>query len=128
MVYYVAGYLSKALTPRHMCLAWATDWDIDPSGENQHLYYRLRHSYGDLRLINEAPGHLFLEHEGADLATFLGISMLNGWDVHVLPELQYGGAETARAFICHDEWFSLSHREAGTIREWEQGLRHLSAT
>ena len=121
-----AGYISKALTPRHKCLAWVTDFEIFQSGENQHLYYRLRQSYGDLRLLHEAPGHLFLEHEAADLATVLGLSVLNSWDVHVLPELQYGGPDTARAFICHDGWFELSHRDVETVSEWERALHNLS--
>ncbi len=34
-----------------------------PSFENWHLYYRLRSSYGDNRMLHEAPGHYFLEYE-----------------------------------------------------------------
>ena len=32
------------------------------------------------------------------------------------------GAETARAFISHDGWIDLSHREAETVAEWKREL------
>lgn len=119
---WLAQFIGLSLKPRHGCLAWITVFGIFPSSENQHLYYRLRQSYGDLRLLEEAPGHLFLEYEEADLATFIGVSILNGWDVHVLPELAYGEPDTARAFICHDEWVALYHRDSATVAEWRQQL------
>ena len=64
-------------------------WSIWPSSENWHLYYKLRQSYGDLRLLHEAPGHLFLEHESDDLASFLQIAMLNGWGGYILTQADY---------------------------------------
>jgi hypothetical protein len=56
------------------------------SGENWHLYYKLRQAYGDQRLLHEAPGHLFLEYEVEELASFLQIAML----VLVQPEMERG--------------------------------------
>jgi hypothetical protein len=119
---WLAQFVAFSLKPRHSCLLWITASGIFPSSENTHLYYRLRQSYGDLRLLDEAPGHLFLEYEDADLATFLEVGILNGWDVHVLPELAYGGPDMARAFVCHDEWLALFHRDPETIAEWRQHL------
>jgi hypothetical protein len=119
---WLARFLAFSLKPRHSCLLWITVFGIFPSSENQHLYYRLRQSYGDLRLLDEAPGHLFLEYEDADLATFIEVGILNGWDVHVLPELAYGVPDTARVFVCHDEWLALLHRSPDTIAEWRQHL------
>ena len=115
--------ISQALEPRHECLLWVTAFGIFPSNENLHLYYRLRQSYGDSRLLREAPGHLFLQHEGADLASFLQLGIVNGWDMHVFPELQYGGADTARAMICHDEWIALHHRQEWAVKEWREQLQ-----
>jgi hypothetical protein len=117
---WLARFITDSLKPRHNCLVWMTAFGIFPSSENPHLYYRLRQSYGDPRLLEEAPGHLFLEYEEADAATFVEVSILNGWDVHVLPELAYGGPDTARAFVCHDEWVALYHRDADTVAEWRQ--------
>ncbi|HEX6533667.1 MAG TPA: hypothetical protein VF041_03665 [Gemmatimonadaceae bacterium] len=51
--------LEHALRPREACLLWITDWGIWRSSENLHLCYRLRQSYGDRRLLDEAPAHLF---------------------------------------------------------------------
>src|SRR5438552_16817824 len=42
-------------------LLWITGYGIWPSSENLHLYYRLRESYGDRRLLAEAPAHLCLK-------------------------------------------------------------------
>lgn len=89
-------FLEQSLQPHQGCLLWVTDWAI--FDENLHLYYRLRQSYGDLRLLNEAPGHYFLPHEGADLASFLEVAILCGWDAHLLT---HGGY--SRAFVSHDE-------------------------
>src|SRR6266511_2629955 len=61
--------IESALQPRQSCLLWVTDSGIFPSNENQHLYYRLRQSYGDLRLLHEAPGHLCLDYERPEVAT-----------------------------------------------------------
>jgi hypothetical protein len=55
-----------------------SEWGIWPSSENWHIYYKLRQSYGDHHSLAEAPGHLFLEHEAEDLASFLQLAMLNG--------------------------------------------------
>ena len=53
------------------------------------MYYRLRESYGDRRLIDDAPGHLCLNYETEDLATLIFLTMLNGWDASLIPELDY---------------------------------------
>jgi hypothetical protein len=72
------------------------------------LYYKLRQTYGENRLLPDAPGHLFLEHEAKDLASFLQLSMLNGWGGYVLTEANY-----VNAFFSHDEYidFFAEHAE-----------------
>jgi hypothetical protein len=83
-------------------LLWVTEWGIWPSSENWHLYYKLRQTYGDQRLLHELPGHLFLEHEEEDLASFLQIAMLNGWGGYVLTH-----ANNVNAFFSHDEYINF---------------------
>ncbi len=68
-----------------------------------HLYYKLRQTYNDQRLLHEAPGHLFLEHEPEDLASFLQVAMLNGWGGYVLTEADYVNAR-----FSHDEYIDFS--------------------
>jgi hypothetical protein len=116
-------YLSKCLEPRHECLLWVTLTDVWPSSENWHLYYRLRQSYGDGRQLHEAPGHLFLDYEVPEFCTFVQVGVLCGWDMFLLPRLSYGGPGTAQAFISHDEWIRLSHRDSRTVHEWHEELR-----
>lgn len=72
------------------------------SSETWHLYYKMRHTYGDIRLLPEAPGHLCLEHETEDLASFLQVAMLNGWGGYVLTEADY-----VNAFFSHDEYIDF---------------------
>jgi hypothetical protein len=92
-------HLERSLQPRDTCLAWVTVWGVWASSENLHLYYKLRQSYGDVRLLHEAPGHVFLRHEVPDLVSFLEVGIICGWDIHLLPTVAY-----ARAFVSHDEY------------------------
>jgi len=120
---WLCQFISRCLSPRRSCLLWVTDWAIFPSSENWHLYYRLRQSYADHRLIDEAPGHFFLDFEDPDMTSFLLIGILSGWDMHLIPDLAYGGPGTAHGFVCHDEWIALSHREPATAAEWRTELQ-----
>ncbi len=93
---------------RNPALVWITEWGIWGSSENLHLYYKLRQSYGDLRLLHEAPGHLFLGHESEDLTSFLQIAMLNGWGGYILTQANY-----LNAFFSHDEYIDFFAAEGG---------------
>jgi hypothetical protein len=83
--------------------------------ENWHLYYKLRQSYNDNRLLLEAPGHLLLDYETEDLASLLQLAMLNGWGGYILTEADY-----VNAFFSHDEYidFFASHEsKLADVRE-----------
>jgi hypothetical protein len=108
----VAHWIAMSSTFRQPALLWMTEWGIWPSSENWHLYYKLRHSYGDQRLLHEAPGHLFLPHEAEDLASFLQLSMLNGWGGYVLTHANY-----VNAFFSHDEYIDFFARIDNNLRE-----------
>jgi hypothetical protein len=107
-VFAIAYWIAQSLTYRMPTLLWLTESGIWPSSENWHLYYRLRQSYNDQRLLQEAPGHLFLEHETEDLASFLQVAMLNGWGGYVLTQADY-----VNVFFSHDEYidFFAKHDE-----------------
>ena len=87
MVFSASSRLADAIGPWNTSLLWVVTTDIWPSSTNLHLYYRVRQSYGDYRLISQAPGHLFLNYEIADFVTFIQIGILSGWDMYVLPDL-----------------------------------------
>jgi hypothetical protein len=119
---WLCRFISVSLAPRAECLMWVSEWGVWPNSENWHRYYKLRQSHHDFRLIAEAPGHLFLDFEEPDLVSFLQLTILFGWDVHVLPDLDYGRADSARAFVSHDEWIALSHRDPAIVKTWRAEL------
>jgi len=116
-IYYMAYWIASQLTHRLPVLLWMTEWGIWGSSENWHMYYRLRQSYGDYRLIYEAPGHLFLEYEAEDLVSFLQLSMLNGWGGYVLT-----GANYENVFFSHDEFIDFFSENKGTLDEIEKEI------
>jgi len=94
--------IAASIGPFDECLLWVTLSGVWRSSENWHLFYRLRESYGERRPLHEAPGHLFLQHEAADLATFIGVALLSGWDFYLLPDMDY-----ASVFVTHDEFLEF---------------------
>ena len=112
---YLSHWMATSLPYQRPALLWMTEWGIWSSGENWHLYYKLRQSYGDHRLLEEAPGHLFLKHESEDLASFLQLAILNGWGGYLLTE-----ADFVNAFFSHDEYFdffAMNHSELANVRK-----------
>jgi len=109
---FLAHWIATSITYQQTALLWITELHIWPSSENWHLYYKLRQSYGDLQLLEEAPGHLFLPHEAEDLASFLQIAMLNGWGGYVLTEANY-----VHAFFSHDEFVDFSAEHDANLDE-----------
>ena len=81
------------------CLLWVSEYGIWSSREDLNIYYRLRGSYGDHRQLGEAPGHLFLGHEKADLASYLSLVIQFGWGAHLL-----AGPTWTYMFVSHDGW------------------------
>lgn len=91
--------VENSLRPWNRCLFWITEWGIWESSENWHLFYRLRQSYGDHQLIEDAPAQLFLDYEADDLISFLQLGLTAGWDISLLSHDGYG-----QVYVSHDEW------------------------
>ena len=114
-LFWVAHWIASTLTHRSSALLWITEWGIWESTENSHLYYKLRQSFGDQRLLWEAPGHLFLGFKQEDLTSFLHVAMLNGWGGYLLTQLDY-----VNLFFSHDEYidfFAEDESNLGPVRE-----------
>jgi hypothetical protein len=109
-VFFIAHWVATALTYSQPALLLVTEWGIWGSSENWHLYYKLRQTFGDQRLLHEAPGHLFLEYEAEDLASFLQIAMLNGWGGYILTSANY-----VNAFFSHDEYIDFFAEHSGNL-------------
>jgi len=95
-----------------------TEWGIWSSNENLHLYYRLRQSYKDFRLLYDAPGHLFLKHEKVDMISFLQLSMLNGWGGYVVTQACDFGL-----FFSHDEYVAPFGNAPAAMAEFSTILK-----
>jgi hypothetical protein len=50
---WLCRFISRSLMPRHVSLLGIKEFGRFPSTENLHLYYRLRQSYSDHRLLDE---------------------------------------------------------------------------
>jgi hypothetical protein len=115
--YYFARWIASSLTYRMPTLLWITEWSIWPSSENWHLYYALRHSHGNRTLLHEALGHLFLDYETEDLASFLQTAMLNEWGGYVLTQADY-----VNGFFSHDEYIDFFARPEVGLAHVQQAL------
>ena len=107
-----------SLRPWTRCLLWITEWGIWESSENWHLYYRLRQSYEDRRLIEEAPAHMFFDYEANDLISFLQIGLASGWDISLLSQDRY-----SHVFISHDEWVEFVMQDKTEPEKIGAGLK-----
>jgi hypothetical protein len=86
--------LTGAVEAVGQCEWWLVWMDAGPAqweGGNTHLYYRLRQSYEDFRLLHEAPCHVFYRDEWPDLLTFIQVGVLNLWNIHVVTDRDRGG-------------------------------------
>jgi hypothetical protein len=115
---YRSRWIAENLPYRQPVLLWITEWGIWQSGENWHLYHLLRSSHGEHRLLHEAPGHLFLDYEVADLASFLQVSIMNGWGGYLLTQADY-----LNAFFSHDEYIDFFSENDGLLAEVEAALK-----
>ena len=108
---YSARWIAQHVAYRRPVLLWVTEsgvWD-----SNWHLYYRLRQSYHDYRLIHEAPGHYFLDYESEDLSCFIQLVMVNGWDAYLLTEIDY-----INAFFSHDGFTDVFSDQRELVKEF----------
>lgn len=122
-LYALSSFLASALTPGDACLLWITEFGVWPSAENLHLYYRLRESYGERRLLHEAPAQLCQKHEREDLATLIWLALLFGWDAYVLPD-----SDHLAIYFNHDELLELYSRNAAQRAELTTRLTELKLT
>ena len=106
----LATRVLEALGPWDECLAWATEWDVWSDIEDWPRYYAWRGRFGERRSLGAAPGHRFVEGEGAALGELLVHALECGWDLTLLPAT--AGRPTGRQVrTSHDEWVELQSRE-----------------
>ena len=109
-MHFISRWIADNLSYDSPVLLWVTDTYVSQS--NWHLYYRLRESYGDRRLIDDAPGHLCLNYETEDLATLIYLTMLFGWDASLIPELDYVSLQ-----FSHDGFIDVFSKDDNLVEE-----------
>ena len=113
----LSRFIASGITYRQPCLLWVTESDAWPSNVNWQLYYRIRQTYGDYRPLEEAPGHLCLDYEEPDLATWLQLCFLFGWSAFILPESGY-----VRGYLSADEGVDLYSKIDAEIEDLQKRL------
>ena len=106
-LYWIVLCLVEALGPWEE--AWL--WPDEPDTWNRqglHLYVRLRQSYGELRLLSEAPVQQFYGFEQADLCSFTAIAVLNQWSFQIITSHDY-----ARLFASRSSGIEVYFQEEG---------------
>jgi hypothetical protein len=117
--FWLSGALASCLNEFNSCLLNVTTWGVWSSSENLHLFYRLRETYGERRLLDEAPGHLFQKFERPELVSFIQLAVLFGWDFHLHPSPSF-----IRGFVSHDEWFELYATDERWLEEFISVLKN----
>jgi hypothetical protein len=116
-IFNLAQVIESATNIQDERLLWVTNSYIWPSNENSHLYYKLKESYHDSRLIGDSPGHLFLKHESNDVTSFLQLVMLFGWDAYLFSSHNF-----VRIFCSHDEWIKVFANDIDTLEAVRKSL------
>ena len=62
-----------------------------------HLFTRLRMSYSDHQIIQEAPVHRFAGFEAADLTSFVTVLLLNEWSFFLVTSHDYGRVRVSQS-------------------------------
>ena len=112
---YFSKLMALVVKPYDECLLWVTQSGVWSSLENFHLFYRLRQSYGERRRLLDAPGHLFLDYESVDLATFAHLGILFGWDYYLL-----GNRLELSVFASHDGFLDVFTSEDSNTPRLEE--------
>jgi hypothetical protein len=94
-----------------VCL-YVTGWSVAPSTEHLDLFYGYRRSIGDVRLLMEAPFHVFEPTEQDALVSVLSMTLFFFWDVWMF---DLTGESLLR--LCHDGWLELRARDGELARE-----------
>lgn len=84
-------------------LLWITSWGIWPTSENWELFAALRRGYNERRSIEDAPAILASATEVDELAAFVQVSLIFGWDAHLV-----GTGDLLSVFVSHDEFVEYS--------------------
>ncbi len=107
---YLSEFIVRTIRPDGDVLLWVTLSGV--FDDNPHLFYKLRESYGERRILHDAPGHYFLRYEFADLGSFIFLSLLYQWDFYVFTDFM-------NIFATHDGFLDV-YSDQETIALFEK--------
>jgi hypothetical protein len=98
-------------------LFWITATGIWPTSENMALFDGFRKSFGENRILHNAPGHVFSGSDLRGVECLLGLALYFYWD-SILFEVPAGIAvETS-----HDEYISVHAKDRDRLSRIERAL------
>ena len=109
-----AGWLVVTVPAVGERLLWVRETGIWPSSENWTFIQRLRQGYGESRGVAEAPAIAAADDEIDDLAGFVLVVLMAGWDADM-----FGTQDLLQITISHDEWVEFSASDPGLIGQIE---------
>jgi hypothetical protein len=92
-----------------VCL-YVTGWGV--ATEHLDLFYGYRRSFGDLRLLMEAPVHIFDPTENEAFVSILSRAFFFSWDIWVF---DLAGRWVLRT--SHEGWFEVRARDEEAIKD-----------
>lgn len=116
-VYWVVFCLVECVGPWEDAWLWLDNPDTWKR-QGLHLYNRLRQSYGDLRMVQEAPVHQFHGYEEADLCSFMTVAVINEWSMYLVTSHDYG-----RLFVSQSSGAEVWLRHENDLRSLSTKLQ-----
>jgi hypothetical protein len=96
----------------NVCI-YVSGWGVWGSSENLDLFYGYRRSFGENRLLIEAPVHVFERSEENTFVSILSMAFYFLWDVWVF---DIEGKALIR--ISHDEWLQIRTDDEDPSKEF----------
>lgn len=100
-------------------LIYLQNWSIFPSSSHLPLLQRFRQSLGQMRAVEDSPGHLFA-NEREDATSMLILAAEFFWDCLVV-----GESGTLVCYISHDEHLDILSTDKSTLSSIQARLREL---
>jgi hypothetical protein len=101
----LARIIASTFLEQGPAILWINEWGIWPSSEHMDIFSRYRLSYGEGRIPDDAPVHIFDSIEDKDaFISILSLSLFFIWGVEVT-DLDRSRAIT----ISHDEWLEYRY-------------------
>ncbi len=119
-LFYYSYLIAQTSIEDEWAFLFISNDSVFSSGANTYLYYSLRKHNGDYRLIENAPGHMFVKHEVHDLASFISICISNSYDALLLNFYDY-----SRFSFSHDGFLDFYTNDDSFSKQFEEYIQKI---